>query len=95
MGLLDRFNNDGSNYTSYNTAGQPNTTLATNQSSLHYYSVGRNELFQDVNNSYQQYDDGTSNTLPQPSQLDINNGYTPFQYRYNLPEGINLNSLGQ
>jgi len=95
MGLLSLFEDDGSNYASYNNAGQPNTILATNQSPLHYYSVGRDELFQEVNNGYQQYDDGVGNILPQPSQLDINNGYSPFQYRYNLPEGIDLNTLGQ
>lgn len=94
MGLLDKYLDDGSNYTTYNNAGQPNTVLATAQSNLHYYSVGRFELMQDVNNSYQQYDDGVPNPLPMPSQLDISNGYTPFQYQYNLPEGINLNNLG-
>jgi len=90
MGLLNIFNNDGSNYTSYNQAGQPNTILATNQSPLHIYSSGRDELFQEVNNGLQEYDDGVTNFLRPPSQLDINNGYTPSQYRYNTPEGVNL-----
>ena len=79
--------NDGSNYAAYNNGG-PNTILATNQSPLHIYSVGREELFQEVNNNYQLYDDGVSNFLRQPSQLDRNNGYTPSQYLNNLPEGI-------
>ena len=79
MGLLDIYYDDETNLASYNTAGQPNNILATNQSQMHYYSVGRNEYFQDVNNSYQIYDDKTSNMLPQPSQLSRNSGYTPPQ----------------
>ncbi len=88
MGLYNMYFNDGSNYAAYNTAGQPNTILATNQSPMHLYSVGRYEYWQDVNNGYQIYDDGVSNPLRQPSQLDRNNGYTPSQYLNNLPEGI-------
>ena len=90
MGLYNMYFNDGSNYASYNNAGSPNTILATNQSPLHIYSVGREELFQEVNNNYQLYDDGVSNFLRPPSQLDLSNGYTPSQYRYNLPEGVSL-----
>jgi hypothetical protein len=89
MGLYNMYFNDGSNYAAYNNGG-PNTILATNQSPLHIYSVGREELFQEVNNNYQLYDDGVSNFLRPPSQLDINNGYTPNQYRYNLPEGVSI-----
>ena len=90
MGLYNMYFNDGTNLGAYYTAGQPNTILATNQSPLHIYSVGRDELFQEVNNGLQSYDDGVSNPLRQPSQLDINNGYTPNQYRFSTPEGINL-----
>lgn len=86
MGLLDMYFDDETNLASYNTAGQPNTILATNQSSMHYYSVGRNEYWQDVNNNYQAYDDGVSNNLPQTSQLSRNSGYTPSQYIYNQPQ---------
>ena len=88
MGLYNMYFNDETNLAAYNTAGQPNTILATNQSNLHIYSVGREELFQEVNSGYQAYDDGVSNFLRQPSQLDRNNGYTPNQYIYNLPEGL-------
>jgi hypothetical protein len=90
MGLYDKYFDDGSNYAAYNTAGQPNTILATNQSPMHLYSVGRNEYWQETNNGYQVYDDGVSNPLRQPSQLDRNNGYTPSQYLNNLPEGIEI-----
>ena len=86
MGLLYMYFDDETNLASYNTAGQPNTILATNQSSMHYYSVGRNEYWQDVNNNYQAYDDGVSNNLPQTSQLSRNSGYTPSQYIYNQPQ---------
>jgi hypothetical protein len=82
--------NDETSLAAYNTAGQPNTILATNQSPLHIYSVGRDELFQEVNNGLQAYDDGVSNFLQQPSQLDLNNGYTPSQYINNLPEGVSI-----
>jgi len=37
MGLYNMYFNDGSNYAAYNTAGQPNTILATNQSPMHLY----------------------------------------------------------
>lgn len=91
MGLLNIYlYGDGTNLGAYYTAGQPNTILATRQSPLHVYSSGRNELFQDVNNALQAYDDGVTNFVPQPSQLDINNGYTPNQYRFSTPEGVNL-----
>ena len=90
MGLLSLFEDDGSTYANGGQPGQPNTVLATRYSPLHIYSSGRDELFQEVNNNYQQYDDGVGNILPQPSQLDINNGYTPNQYRFNTPEGANL-----
>jgi hypothetical protein len=90
MGLLSLFEDDGSNYSYGGQTGQPNTILATNQSPLHIYSVGREELYQEVNYGLQAYNDGVSNFLRPPSQLDINNGYTPNQYRYNLPEGVSL-----
>ena len=47
-------------------------------------------LFQEVNYELQAYDDGVSNFLQQPSQLDLNNGYTPSQYINNLPEGVSI-----
>lgn len=90
MGLLSLFEDDGSTYSGGGQPGQPNTILATNQSPLHIYSVGRDELFQEVNYELQAYDDGVTNFLRPPSQLDINNGYTPNQYRYNLPEGVSI-----
>ena len=90
MGLLDIFFDDGSNYSSGGNTGSPNTILATNQSPLHIYSVGREELFSEVNNGLQAYDDGVSNFLRPPSQLDLNNGYTPSQYLNNLPEGVSI-----
>lgn len=86
MGLLNKFNNDGSYYTVAYTPQQPNTPLATDLSNMHYYSVGRTQYLNEVNDGYMLYDDRTPNTLPQTTQLSINNGYTPSQYIYNLPQ---------
>lgn len=90
MGLLNLFQQDGSNYSGGGQTGQPNTILATNQSPLHIYSVGRDEYWQEVNNALQAYDDGVTNFVPMPSQLDLSNGYTPNQYLNNLPEGVSI-----
>jgi hypothetical protein len=66
--------------------------LATGQSKLHAdgsqasYSVnGANQS--SVNTAYQGYVVGNPNILPQPSQLDYNNGTIPAadQYLLNLP----------
>ncbi len=40
---------------------------------------------QAVNAAYVAYNDGFNNSLPQPSQLDLN-GVTPSQYLNNLPQ---------
>jgi len=62
---------------------------ATQQSRLHTngnqpgYSIDGSE-FTTVNPAFQSYNDGVSNTLPQPSLLDLN-GQTPPQYINNLP----------
>jgi hypothetical protein len=40
---------------------------------------------QAVNAAYVAYNDGYNNSLPQPSQLDLN-GATPSQYLNNLPQ---------
>tara|TARA_R110000868_G_scaffold140198_2_gene355531 strand:- start:905 stop:1252 length:348 start_codon:yes stop_codon:yes gene_type:complete len=58
------------------TPGQPLTQLVTKQSQLHAdgaagYSLDGSD-FSNVNNDYQQYNDGIVNFLPQPSGLDIN-----------------------
>jgi hypothetical protein len=81
MGLLDMLTNQGSLY-SYGdengpTPTQPLTALASKQSTMHadgtlpgYSLDGSN--FSNVNNDYQQYNDGAPNNLPPPSDLDIN-----------------------
>ena len=63
---------------------------ATQQSKLHadgnapsYSMNGANA--QTVNAAYTAYNDGVTNALPQPSQLDLN-GVTPSQYLNNLPQ---------
>lgn len=81
--------NQGSPY-SYGNGITPTVNQgATQQSKLHAdgnmpgYSLDGSD-FSAVNNAYQQYNDGTVNFLPQPSQLDLN-GQTPSQYINNLP----------
>lgn len=89
MGLLNKLTTTGTPFSTGN--GQtPSTNLgATTLSKLHadggapgYSLDGSN--FSTVNNAYQAYDDGVTNILPQPSQLDLN-GATPNQYTNNLP----------
>ncbi len=73
-----------------NGATPPINPGATKQSKLHadgispsYSMNGANA--QSVNAAYVAYNDGFNNSLPQPSQLDLN-GATPSQYLNNLPQ---------
>jgi hypothetical protein len=90
MGLLDMLLNQGSPLSIANGAAPTINPLATNQSTLHAdgdqpgYSLNGN-TFTQVNNAWAQYVDGYANTLPQPSQLDLD-GQTPPRYLDNLPE---------
>lgn len=93
MGLLDMLvNQGGSSLTAYDGTTPPVNPLATQQSKLHAdgtqpsYSIsGAN--FGTVNPQFQSYLDGTNNPLPQPSQLDRDNGNVPPSKHYlnNLP----------
>ena len=90
MGLLDKLTTQGSVYSSGNGVTPTVNPGATQQSKLHadgnqpgYSTAGAN--FQTVNDAFQQYQDGVTNTLPQPSKLDLN-GTTPAQYINNLPQ---------
>jgi hypothetical protein len=90
MGLLDMLLNQGSPFTAAPNGQTPSINpLATQQSTLHAngasagYSLDGSD-FSNVNNDYQQYNDGAVNFLPQPSQLDLD-GQTPPQYLNNLP----------
>jgi len=94
MSLLNKLTQTGSPFSiTGNGSTPPTNILATNQSKLHAdgsqasYSVnGAN--FTQVNNAFQAYVDGMPNNLPQPSQLDYNNGTIPTtdQYLLNLPQ---------
>ncbi len=90
MGLLDMLTNQGSSLTAYDGAQPAINQLATQQSKLHAdgnqpgYSLngaGANL----VTTQYNDYQDGTPNQIPFPSQLDLN-GVTPSQYLDNLPQ---------
>lgn len=81
MDLYTMLQQQGSPY-SYGGAngpapGQPLNQLATKQSKMHAdgasagYSLDGSD-FNQVNGEFQQYNDGTINPLPMPSQLDIN-----------------------
>ncbi len=90
MGLLDKLTTAGTPY-SYGNGTTPTTNLgATSLSKLHVdgnqpgYSVDGSN-FTDVNATFQSYNDGTNNILPQPSNLDLG-GATPSQYINNLPQ---------
>jgi hypothetical protein len=77
MGLLDMLTNQGTPLSYGNGNTPPTNPLATKQSTMHAdgaapgYSLDGSD-FSDVNNNYQQYNDGDPNFLPQPSGLDIN-----------------------
>lgn len=89
MGLLDKLTTAGSPY-SYGDGTTPITNPgATRSSKLHVdgsepsYSInGAN--FTDVNTAFQAYNDGYTNSLPLPSQLDLD-GLTPPKYTDSLP----------
>ena len=88
-GLRDKLIMDGSAL-SYGNGQTPNTNpLATQQSKLHAdgnqarYSLDGSD-FSDVNGAFQAYNDGTTNTLPMPSQLDLG-GQRPASYSDNGP----------
>jgi hypothetical protein len=90
MGLLTTLTTNGSTF-SYGNGVTPTTNVgATSLSKLHAdgstpgYSLDGSD-FSTVNAAYQAYNDGTTNILPQPSQLDLN-GATPTQYINNLPQ---------
>lgn len=77
MGLKDLLSTQGSPL-SYNNGTTPRiNSLAGKQSKLHAdgnaagYSLDGSD-FSQVNSSYQAYNDGVVNFLPQPSLLDIN-----------------------
>lgn len=89
MGLLTKLTTEGSPYSVGNGATPPTNPLATQQSKLHAdgnapgYSLNGSH-FSDVNDAFQQYNDGALNVLPQPSLLD-RDGLTPPKYLDNLP----------
>jgi hypothetical protein len=81
MGLLDRLRKQGSNQSKYGGNTPPVNPLATKESKMHAFGeapgYSLNGAFNStVTRDYNKYDDGTLNTLPQPSNLDIK---TPAQ----------------
>jgi hypothetical protein len=91
MGLKNRLQQLGSSLTAYDGSNPPVNPLATNQSTLHAGASGQTGYSlsgvnaSTVNGQYQQYQDGSPNSLPQPSNLDLNNGFDPPRYLQNPP----------
>ena len=89
MGLLDKLTTQGSNLTPYDGSTPKVNPLATKQSKLHAdgnqpgYSLNGSAA-SIVTTDYSAYNDGVNNTLPQPSQLDLN-GKTSSKYLDNPP----------
>jgi hypothetical protein len=89
MGLLDKLTIDGSVYSVGNGATPTINPGATQQSKLHAdgnqpgYSLNGSD-FSDVNNAFQQYNDGVTNILPMPSLLD-KDGIRPPTYSQTGP----------
>lgn len=89
MGLLDKLTTDGS-LLSYGNGVTPRINPGAGpQSKLHAdgnqpgYSLDGSDFTQ-VNASYHAYNDGTNNTLPMPSLLDLN-GVKPPTYSQTGP----------
>ena len=85
MGLLDMLTTQGTPFSAAPNGTTPPTNMgATQQSQLHAdgnqpgYSLDGSD-FTTVNAAYQQYVDGTPNTLPKPSVLDLD-GKAPKPY---------------
>jgi hypothetical protein len=90
MGLLNMLTTAGTPLSINNGATPSINPGATKQSKLHadgilpsYSMNGAN--VRDVRAAYVAYNDGYNNSLPQPSQLDLN-GAIPSQYLNNLPQ---------
>jgi len=95
MGLLDQLKNTGSPFSVGNGTTPSVNPGATKQSKLHAdggqpsYSLDGSNVVE-VNKANNEYNDGTINFLPQPSQLDLN-GRKPvvagkLPYLDNLPK---------
>jgi hypothetical protein len=90
MGLLNMLLNQGSPLSIANGATPGINPLATQQSKLHYndpnsgYSID-GAAATEVISAWNQYVDGVSNAIPQPSLLDLD-GETPDRYLDNPPE---------
>jgi hypothetical protein len=94
MGLLDKLTTDGSNL-SINDGNTPFTNPLATGTSIHSdgtpdnsYSLNGSNA-STIGNLVSQYEDGITNPLQLPSNLDLQ-GLTPLQYLNNLPEGGGL-----
>jgi hypothetical protein len=76
MGLLTQLTTAGSNLSKHDGATPPTNNLATKSSTLHAngnqpgYSLNGSTGVT-VRNEYGEYEDGVNNSIPQPSQLDL------------------------
>lgn len=102
MALIDLLQNQGSSLSYNNGEGidiNPQANIG-NPFSIHSNNGDPNDSYslngsnaQGAQNVYNTYNDGYSNSLPQPAgaggPMDLN-GYTPSTYANNSPEGVNI-----
>lgn len=86
MGLLNKLTLNGSQLSPANGGGIAVNPLVTSLSLHNDYSINGNN-FSAINNAFQQYNDGKTNVLPQPSQLDLGGTIAPTSmYVNNFPQ---------
>ena len=100
MGLLDKLQTQGSNLSvnngqQLNSPNQLNTVMsplhATNQGNAGYSLTGVNSVY--VGNQYAAYNDGITNALPAPSQLDTNGSIPSTSGHNNNAPGASTQNL--
>jgi hypothetical protein len=95
MGLLDKLTTEGSSLSISDGATPLINPLANGLASIHSDGTSTNSYSLNgsnasvIGNLVAQYQDGITNPLKLPSNLDLN-GETPTQYLNNLPEGGTL-----
>ncbi len=95
MGLEDKLATDGSNLSLLNGADGTKLKGAEKASKLHAFDVQpgysiTGDFQSDVNNAFNEYDDGVPNPLVTPSELDLQGEKPSTAYLDNLPPGAQI-----
>lgn len=86
MGLLTKLTGNGSVLSPANGGNITPNPLVSGMSIHNDYSITGNGVAA-INTAFQQYNDGVTNILPQPSQLDLGGTIAPSaKYTNNLPQ---------